>query len=529
VTFQNFFRMYEKLSGMTGTADTEAAEFQETYKLGVVVIPTNRPMQRIDNADTVYRTTKEKYHAVIDEIEELHEKGQPVLVGTISIEDSERVSRMLKRKGVRHTVLNAKHHDKEAEIVAQAGRKGSVTISTNMAGRGTDIMLGGNPAFMARADFDPEVDSEAYEEALGKYRKQCAAERDEVLTLGGLHILGTERHESRRIDNQLRGRSGRQGDPGSSRFFLSLEDNLMRIFGSERISGLLTKLGLQEGEDIQHPWISKAIENAQRKVEGHNFEIRKHLLEYDDVMNRQREAIYGWRREVLGAEELNEEIIEISENLATDVAEARCPVAAQPKDWDIQGLRETMFKHFHIQLMESDEEIEGLKDKVAERMIELVHARYAEKLEEFSRVDAAYLQRYILLHNIDSHWKDHLLSLDHLKEGIGLRGYAQENPLTVYKREGYQMFLDMRLRIEEVTVEQLYRLKLVEEKPPEDLDKPTKQTQVVLSRGQQDDKKKKPETVRRTGPDVGRNDPCPCGSGKKYKKCCGRSAVSAGE
>ncbi|NTU60349.1 MAG: preprotein translocase subunit SecA, partial [Deltaproteobacteria bacterium] len=351
VTFQNFFRMYEKLGGMTGTADTEAAEFNQIYKLDVRVIPTNRPMVRQDHADVVYRTEKEKFEAVVNEIEELHKKGQPVLVGTISIERSEKLSRMLKVRGVPHHVLNAKYHEREAEIVAQAGRYKALTISTNMAGRGTDIMLGGNPVFLAKRDADPLLDPDGYTAALEKYRQVCAEEKEKVIAAGGLHILGTERHESRRIDNQLRGRSGRQGDPGSSRFYLSLEDDLMRIFGSERISGLLTKLGLQEGEDIQHPWITKAIENAQRKVEAHNFDIRKHLLEYDDVMNKQREAIYGWRRDVLGAEDLFEEIRQMMDSIAIGLAETHCPPGETPDKWDLQALREGLFKQFHVQVM----------------------------------------------------------------------------------------------------------------------------------------------------------------------------------
>ncbi len=523
VTFQNFFRMYEKLGGMTGTADTEAAEFQQTYGLEVMVIPTNKPMLREDNADVIYQTPKEKYKAVIDEIMELHAKGQPVLVGTISIEDSELVSRMLKRKGVPHHVLNAKHHDREAEIVSQAGRKEALTISTNMAGRGTDIMLGGNPVFMAKAECDPEAEPEKYAATLEKYRTQCSAEREEVLAAGGLHILGTERHESRRIDNQLRGRAGRQGDPGSSRFYLSLEDSLMRIFGSERIGSLLTKLGLEEGEDIQHPWISKAIENAQRKVEGHNFDIRKHLLEYDDVMNRQREAIYGWRRDVLSAEVHDDDIKEIAESLALEIADERCPPEEPTEKWDLKGLRESIFKQFNIQLMETNEELEELKDKVGDRLVEVVLKRYDARLAEFED-HAAYLQRYVLLHNIDSHWKDHLLSLDHLKEGVGLRSYAQENPLVVYKKEGFDLFIAMRSRVEELTIEQLYRIQMVDEQPPEEIDQPTEQTKMILSHGAPE-KGEQNQTVKKSGPTVGRNEPCPCGSGKKYKKCHGRAGA----
>ncbi|GAB4267200.1 MAG: preprotein translocase subunit SecA [Deferrisomatales bacterium] len=525
VTFQNYFRMYEKLAGMTGTADTEAVEFKQIYDLDVVVIPTNRPMIRADHADVVYRTAAEKFDAVVDEIEELHAKGQPVLVGTISIENSEKLSRKLKRRGVPHHVLNAKYHEREAEIVAQAGRKGAVTISTNMAGRGTDIMLGGNPVFLARAEADPEADPDGYAAALEKYKEICAREKEEVIALGGLHILGTERHESRRIDNQLRGRSGRQGDPGSSRFYISLEDDLMRIFGSERISGILQKLGLQEGEDIQHPWISKAIENAQKKVEAHNFDIRKHLLEYDDVMNKQREAIYAWRREVLGAEDLTGEILEIAEAVAREIASSRCNPDEPPDKWDIQGLREALFKQFHVQLTDGEEELRALKDQLADRVWEAVRRRYEEKLEEFGPEMAARLQKYILLQSIDAHWKDHLLSMDHLKEGVGLRGYAQENPLVVYKKEGFEMFMEMRNRVEEDVLEKLFLIQIVREEEARELEQPGRSTRMVLSHGARKDAQ---GPVRRKGPRVGRNDPCPCGSGKKYKKCCGAPGVQAG-
>ncbi|WP_461395589.1 preprotein translocase subunit SecA, partial [Deferrisoma sp.] len=473
VTFQNYFRMYEKLAGMTGTADTEAVEFKQIYDLDVVVIPTNKPMIRQDHGDVVYRTKKEKFEAVVAEIEECHRRGQPVLVGTISIEDSEKLSRMLKRRGVPHHVLNAKYHEKEAEIVAQAGRKGAVTISTNMAGRGTDIMLGGNPVFLARAEADPHEDPEGYEAALAKYKEICAKEKEEVIALGGLHIIGTERHESRRIDNQLRGRSGRQGDPGSSRFYVSLEDDLMRIFGSERISGLLTKLGLQEGEDIQHPWITKAIENAQKKVEAHNFDIRKHLLEYDDVMNKQREAIYRWRREVLGAEDLTDEIKEMAAGVAEGLVADRCPADEPPEKWDLQGLRELLFKQFHIQLEASDDELRALKDKLSDHVVERVLARYDQKLEEFGPEMAARLQKYVLLQSIDTHWKDHLLSMDHLKEGVGLRGYAQENPLVVYKKEGYELFMSMRDRIEEDVLQKLFLIQIVREEEARELEQPS--------------------------------------------------------
>ncbi|MHB8766105.1 MAG: preprotein translocase subunit SecA [Deferrisomatales bacterium] len=525
VTFQNFFRMYEKLAGMTGTADTEAVEFKKIYDLDVVVIPTNRPMVRADHGDVVYKTVKEKFDAVANEIEELNKKGQPVLVGTISIENSEKVSKLLKRRGVPHHVLNAKYHEREAEIVAQAGRHGAVTISTNMAGRGTDIMLGGNPVFLAKAEVDPGVDPEGYQAALARHREQCAKEKEAVLAAGGLHILGTERHESRRIDNQLRGRSGRQGDPGSSRFYLSLEDDLMRIFGSERISGLLTKLGLQEGEDIQHPWITKAVENAQKKVEAHNFDIRKHLLEYDDVMNRQRESIYSWRREVLGSDDLTPQIREMTDSVMDGLVANHCPAEESPDKWDVQGLREMVFKQFHVQLVEADDELLALKAGLADRVKQAVRRRYDEKLEEFGPDMAARLQKYVLLQSIDGHWKDHLLSMDHLKEGVGLRGYAQENPLVVYKKEGFQMFMDMRDRVEDDVLEKLFLIQIVREEEAKEIEQPSKQTRLVLSHGS---RKEAPEQAHKRGPLVGRNDPCPCGSGKKYKKCCGTAGAQAG-
>jgi preprotein translocase subunit SecA len=385
-------------------------------------------------------------------------------------------------------------------------------------------MLGGNPVFLAKHEVDPEADPEAYAAALEKYKRECAEGKEKALAAGGLHILGTERHESRRIDNQLRGRSGRQGDPGSSRFYLSLEDDLMRIFGSERISGLLQKLGLQEGEDIQHPWITKAIENAQRKVEAHNFDMRKHLLEYDDVMNKQREAIYSWRRDVLGAEDLTGEVGEMIEGVVGDLILENCPAAEPPDKWDLQVLREGLFKQFHVQLMDTEAELAGLKDKLEERVLDVVRRRYDEKRAEFGPEMAQRLEKYMMLQSIDGHWKDHLLSMDHLKEGIGLRGYAQENPLVVYKKEGFQMFMDMRARVEQDVLEKLFLVQLVREEEVKEIEQPSKATRMVLSHGGQ---KENPEPLRKKGPEVGRNDPCPCGSGKKYKKCCGARAQAA--
>jgi preprotein translocase subunit SecA len=484
VTFQNYFRMYDKLSGMTGTADTEAPEFKKIYNLDVMVVPTHKSMIRKDNPDVIYKTRKEKFEAALDEIKALHEKGQPVLVGTISIDVSEELSVKLKKRGIKHTVLNAKNHEKEAEIVSMAGQPGAVTISTNMAGRGTDIVLG-----------------------------------DGVVELGGLHILGTERHESRRIDNQLRGRSGRQGDPGSSRFYLSLEDDLLRIFGGERISGIMDKLGMEEGEPIEHNLISKAIENAQSKVEGHNFDIRKQLLEYDDVMNQQREVIYRHRREALDGKNLKsaieEMILEKSEEIAGEFAEER----SHPHDWDFKGLNEALFSLFNLRLAPLNEEtLDDLDRDGLVRMIcdGAMHV-YQEKEESVGPEHFRQLERLVMLQTVDSLWKDHLLSMDHLKEGIGLRGYAQQNPLIVYKKEGFEMFQDMIYRIQEEALKILFRIQMAEPETMDNLKQP-KEQELIFSGSDGTGGRKKPVTREKK---VGRNAPCPCGSGKKYKKCCG--------
>jgi preprotein translocase subunit SecA len=486
ITFQNYFRMYNKLAGMTGTADTEAAEFKKIYNLDVMVIPTNKPMVRVDYADVIYKTRREKFEAVIDEIEELNEKGQPVLVGTISIDISENLSKQLKKRGIRHTVLNAKNHEGEAEIIAMAGQKGSVTISTNMAGRGTDIVLGPG-----------------------------------VVDLGGLHILGTERHESRRIDNQLRGRSGRQGDPGSSRFYLALEDDLLRIFGGERITGIMEKLGMEDGEPIEHTMISRAIENAQAKVEGHNFDIRKHLLEYDDVMNQQREVIYRQRREALDGKNLKGAIEEIICDKAAEIADTFADDKKLPEEWDFAGIDEAVFKQFNVRLAKLDEDtLDGLTgDGLAQIISDTALQTYNEKENAVGEAQFRKLEQYIMLQTVDTLWKDHLLSMDHLKEGIGLRGYAQQNPLIVYKKEGFEMFQDMISRIQEQTLSILFRIQLAEPEVIEGFQKP-KEQQLVFSGGEGTPVKKKP--LKRSDKKIGRNDPCPCGSGKKYKKCCGR-------
>ena len=501
ITFQNFFRMYEKLGGMTGTADTEAAEFHSIYKLEVIVVPTNKNMVRDDYADVIYRTTKEKFNAIVDEIVELNEKGQPMLVGTISIENSEKISHMLKRRGVKHHVLNAKHHEKEAEIVSAAGKKSSVTIATNMAGRGTDIVL-----------------------------------EDGVPDLGGLHILGSERHESRRIDNQLRGRSGRQGDHGSSRFYISMEDDLMRIFGSDRISGIMQKLGMEEGVPIEHKLISRAIENAQKKVEGHNFDIRKHLLEYDDVMNKQREVIYEQRREVLEGKNLKERIFEMIEDLFEDSYNTFIDPEAYPEDWDVEGLKEWTSSLFSVNMflngknllkINNQQEVEIAEltcEDLKERLLKTIKETYELREKQMGDEKIRWLEKRIMLYVIDTIWKDHLLSMDHLKEGIGLRGYAQKNPLNEYKKEGYEMFVGMIERIKQGIMEYLFRVQVATEEEQEIGFMPQQQQKMLENHGGPPESRGGggvQTTVKRNTEKVGRNQPCPCGSGKKYKKCCG--------
>jgi preprotein translocase subunit SecA len=490
ITFQNYFRMYDKLSGMTGTADTEGPEFKKIYNLDVVVMPTHMPMIRTDYADVIYKNEAAKYRAVIREIKDLHEKGRPVLVGTISIDVSEKISRMLKKEKVEHEVLNAKQHDREAEIIAMAGQLGRVTIATNMAGRGTDIKLGSG-----------------------------------VKEVGGLHILGTSRHESRRIDNQLRGRSGRQGDPGSSRFFLSLEDDLLRIFGSERISGFMGKLGMEEDDPIEHNWISKAIENAQKKVEGHNFDIRKHLLEYDDVMNMQRDVIYRQRREVLKGEEVVTILQDMIDELLDAVVDEFSDERLASEDWQWEGFNERMVEYFHIQPNWSKEDKKDLdlasfREKV-ENLVNKVHAAQEERHGvEVQR----HLEKVILLQMVDNHWKDHLLSMDHLKEGIGLRGYGQKNPLDEYKKEGYDLFMNMIETVKKQTVSTIMRVRVVQEDDVERMEEERRRRQereMQMNRGDAGGGQASQQPIRRDGDKVGRNAPCPCGSGKKYKKCCG--------
>ena len=495
VTFQNYFRMYDKLSGMTGTADTEAEEFNSIYNLEVIVAPTNKEMVRDDCSDLIYRTEDEKFEALIEEIRGCNESGQPVLVGTISIEKSEQLSHRLKKYGIKHNVLNAKHHEKEAEIIAQAGHKKGVTIATNMAGRGTDIVLG-----------------------------------EGVSELGGLHITGTERHESRRIDNQLRGRSGRQGDPGSSRFYLSLEDDLMRIFGSEKISGIMEKLGMENGQPIEHPMVSKAVANAQKKVEAHNFDIRKHLLEYDDVMNKQREVFYGLRRDILNNENHREMLLEMADELVNEVLNDIASEKIYPEEWDIQALDEYMMRQFLVPIKKQEEALKigsslSLplencdREKLHNAIMESVQSCYAIKEEGIDPNMMRQLEKMIMLQVIDNLWKDHLLGMDHLKDGVGLRGYAQKNPLTEYKKEGFEMFSKMMHQIREGVTEYLFKVQI--EEGSEFSAEQSQSGNMVEHRGASSEESK-PSTVRRDDKKVGRNDPCHCGSGKKFKKCHGK-------
>src|SRR5215472_7662085 len=534
ITFQNYFRMYKKLAGMTGTADTEAVEFQQIYNLQVVVVPTNRDMIRIDHHDSIYKTEGEKFDAVIEEIRDCHERGQPVLVGTVSIEKSERVSNLLKKTGIRHYVLNAKNHEREAEIVAQAGRHKAVTISTNMAGRGTDIVLGGNAEFMAAAEAgtrDPKDPD--FVAALEKFRGQCAAEREQVLSAGGLHILGTERHESRRIDNQLRGRSGRQGDPGSSRFYLSLEDDLLRIFGAERIQKIMERLGMEEGEPIEHKLVTRAIGTAQKRVETRNFEIRKHLLEYDDVMNKQREIVYGLRRDILDGESQQERVLEWSEEVAEGTVHRFASRDMHADDWDITGLNEAMYRQFDLRLPpEASNAVEAGSTEALESVVQDgVRHLYEERERQVGAELFHRLERWILLghrwedgefRGIDQLWKDHLLNMDHLKEGIGLRGYGQRDPLTEYKKEAFDMFQEMMDHLKDVVLEQLFKVRiggadLATERRAAPA--PALAQRWRESHGSNGQASASEPRVA-AGTKVGRNDPCPCGSGKKYKKCC---------
>jgi preprotein translocase subunit SecA len=623
ITFQNYFRMYKKLSGMTGTAETEAAEFGKIYNLDVVVIPTNRTLIRIENPDVVYRTEKEKFEAVVNGIlqeddsvangiRHYHERGQPVLVGTISIEKSEAIAELLKKSGIPHQVLNAKQHERESRIVAQAGRKGAVTVATNMAGRGTDILLGGNPEFLTREHFLKnklampyaaapsviaadgaegtdgnapapaavpmvlfqhegkifQVPQEQWKPVYDQFAEQCKTEHDEVVTLGGLHILGTERHEARRIDNQLRGRAGRQGDPGSSRFFLSLEDDLMRIFGGERVKQLMFRLGMTEGVPIESRLISNRIENAQKSVEAQNFDARKHLLEYDDVMNKQRETIYAIRRSALEGKDQRDYVLGIAEDVARELVQTYCPREQHPGQWNTTQFLAEIHTQFGIDAKAAGADPTTMNhDELADATVEAVKNRYAEKEKQFGSELLRWLERRIILDVVDTQWKDHLLSLDHLKEGIGLRGYGQKDPLVEFKKEAFVLFEDMMARIDNETIRYLFHVQIQQGPPPQQQAQPPKPQPVrqppppvpsaaaavasaaaraeeapqrlpdfarALERKHEKQQKdlqyqtgaaqaEAPKPVK-AGAKVGRNDPCPCGSGKKYKKCHGVNA-----
>jgi preprotein translocase subunit SecA len=593
ITFQNYFRMYKKLAGMTGTAETEAPEFDKIYRLEVMVIPTNKPMLRLENPDVVYRTEKEKYFAAADEIQRLHDTGQPVLVGTTSIEKSERLSELLKKKGVRHWVLNAKQHEKEAEIVAQAGSKGMVTIATNMAGRGTDILLGGNPEFMAKqecvkkgvaqplraaqgkvqasvddtkstvwyyAGNEYVVPTDQWTEIFNRHKEQTDKEHEDVIAAGGLHIFGTERHEARRIDNQLRGRAGRQGDPGSSRFYLSLEDDLMRIFAKEWVSNLLQRLGMEEGIPIESRLISRRIEAAQKAVEAQNFEARKHLLEYDDVMNKQREAVYGLRHQLLEGVDQKELILEdYVSSILSDLMDQFCAVKVHAADWDLKALKDAIFTRFGVDILAEGIKPETLnRQELGDAIFDKLKGRYDAKEKLIGPDAMRYHERMIMLSVLDSQWKDHLRDMDHLKEGIGLRGYGQHDPLVEYKRESFDMFEAMMQRSQEETVRYLYLMQILERpseggagpevgvpvprmggdgngsKPPRQVATSVDEIEEAFQRR----KRRELDQARMAGSGdlqtvqqvvrgaakVGRNDPCPCGSGKKYKKCCGANA-----
>ncbi|MGI6394378.1 MAG: preprotein translocase subunit SecA [bacterium] len=536
ITYQNFFRMYKKLSGMTGTADTEAQEFAEIYNLGVAVIPTNRPIIREDRADQIYKNSLAKENAIIKEIVDKNSKGQPVLVGTVSVEKSERLSYLLTKNGIKHNVLNAKFHMKEAEVVAQAGRKGSITIATNMAGRGTDIVLGGNPEKLAIAEAERvmeavDIESPEFKEILSRYEKVCAEEKEEVLDAGGLHIVGTERHESRRIDNQLRGRSGRQGDHGSSRFYLSLDDDLMRIFGSERLANVMDRLGIEDNEPIEHKFISKTIENAQKKVEGHNFSIRKNVLEYDDVMNQQRKTIYAMRRDILTGGQKNKEVIySMIEAITNSCFTTLIPERALPGSWDYEGIKEYIDSFASAENSEGIEEIlnpelytdtknptQALSD-LAQKVYDFLLEKYDAKMAQYSEELGNEMERHIVLEVLDTYWRRHLLNMDHLREGIGLRGYGQKNPKLEYKREGYRMFTEMIENIYFESIKRLFTVQVVTEEAVEKFEQKERKKEAEIQRSTTTNIEKEP--VKRSTPKVGRNDDCPCGSGKKFKRCC---------
>ncbi|MCK9444128.1 MAG: preprotein translocase subunit SecA [Tissierellaceae bacterium] len=535
ITFQNYFRMYTKLSGMTGTAKTEESEFREIYDMDVVEIPTNKPVIREDFPDVIYRSEAVKFRAVVNEIKERHKTGQPILVGTISIERSEILSKLLKREGIPHEVLNAKYHEREAEIVAQAGRFNSVTIATNMAGRGTDIVLGGNPEFLAKEEMKKKgladeilalVDShfdtddgavlearEGYRKLHDKYKVETDRENQKVIEAGGLHIIGTERHESRRIDNQLRGRAGRQGDPGSSRFYISLEDDLMRLFGGERIINLIDTLKMPEDEPLEHNMLTKSIENAQKKVEGNNFGIRKHVLKYDDVMNKQREVIYGERKKVLAGENLRSHIQDMAKNLVEESVAMYTSQGRYPEEWDLEGLENYIGNLFNVAKFMPITDIESLtKEMLIEAIMKTAEDKYKKKEMDFGEERFREIERVVLLQVVDSKWMDHIDAMDQLRQGIGLRAYGQEDPVRAYQNEGFEMFNEMTRSISEDTVRFLYQV-----------ENPDKVQRKKVAQPIATNTPETSGTVVRKTKKIGRNDPCPCGSGKKYKKCCGRN------
>lgn len=525
ITFQNYFRLYDKLSGMTGTADTEAFEFQHIYGLETVVIPTNRPMVRDDKADLIYLTAQEKYEAIVEDIRSCVKRGQPCLVGTVSIENSELISRILKKSKIPHKVLNAKFHAQEADIVAQAGRPSAVTIATNMAGRGTDIVLGGN--------WQVEIDKIASptDAQIKKIKEEWQLVHDKVLESGGLHIIGTERHESRRIDNQLRGRSGRQGDPGSSRFYLSLDDALMRIFASEKMGSMMKRLGMEKGEAIEHPWVSRAIENAQRKVEGRNFDIRKQLLEYDDVANDQRKVIYEQRNELLDEGDISETVQIIREDVINGVIDESIPPQSLEEMWDVPGLEQRLKADFAVdapvqQWLDSDDKL--YEEKLREKILEEINRAYKAKEDMVGEQVLRQFEKAVMLQNLDSSWKEHLAAMDHLRQGIHLRGYAQKNPKQEYKREAFELFSNMLEALKQETIMILSRVQVRAESDVEKVEEQRRQADDVPKDYQHPNASGAPEEKPsaqagvRSGPKVGRNDPCPCGSGKKYKQCCGK-------
>ena len=525
ITYQNYFRMFLKLAGMTGTAETEAEEFQKIYKLPVIVVPTNKPVVRKDEEDLIFKSEGDKFQAIAEDIQTRVTRGQPCLVGTVSVEKSEVLSRHLKRLKIPHNVLNAKYHEREAEIVAQAGSKSAVTIATNMAGRGTDIVLGGNAEFLAAQEVSPDEDPAGYEASLQRLQGECSKQRDEVLEAGGLCIIGTERHDSRRIDNQLRGRSGRQGDPGASRFFVSLEDDLMRIFGGEKIIGLMERLGMEDGEVIEHRWVSKSIENAQRKVEGHNFDIRKHLIEYDDVMNEQRKAVYELRRDVLGNDPASskEAVLDMVDGLVVSLVVRACPEKTDVNEWDFELLTEMIKEQFGLELDFTDSDFENRED-VENKVFGTVES-YLQMKEETYGQDGFYsISRIIHLQTIDTLWKEHLREMDHLREGINLRGYAQKDPKHEYKKEGFNLFATMMATIAGDVLQKVCRVVITsatqDDYEERMLQRKAQQEREMKLQAAQSKTPEKQETVRRVAAKVGRNEPCPCGSGKKYKKCC---------